>query len=134
MSDHDHAHDLLAMAYGDLRALRGMLKGNAEDADDSYFSDEIYGFHAQQSAEKILKARIASLGGYYAKTHDLMALLNLLADLGDDVSNLMDLVDLNLFAVQYRYESFDTDDEELDRETLLATLESLFAKMKAKIG
>ena len=30
MSDHDHAHDLLAMSFGDIRALRGMVKSVAE--------------------------------------------------------------------------------------------------------
>lgn len=121
------------MARGDIRALRGMLKIEDDDPDNDYFSDEIFGFHAQQSAEKILKARIASLGGRYSKTHDLMALLNSLSDLGEDVNDLTDLVDLNSFAVQFRYESFDTDDEELDRTELLQTLETLFDRMKREI-
>ena len=110
-----------------------MLKIEDADPDNDYFSDEIFGFHAQQSAEKILKARIASLGGHYSKTHDLMALLNSLSDLGVDIGDLTDLVDLNSFAVQYRYESFDTDDEELDRAELLQTLETLFDRMKQEL-
>ena len=134
MSDHDHAHDLLAMSFGDIRALRGMVKSVAENPEDDFFTDEVFGFHAQQATEKILKARIASLGGYYAKTHDIMALLNSLNDLGEDVSDLTDLVDLNLFAVQYRYESYGLDDEEIDRYALLATVEELFLKMKERIG
>lgn len=133
MSDLDHARDLLEMARGDISALRGMLKIDDGDPDNDYFSDEIFGFHAQQSAEKILKARIASLGGHYSKTHDLMALLNSLSDLGEDINDLTDLVDLNSFAVQFRYESFDTDDEELDRAELLQTLETLFDRMKGEI-
>ena len=134
MSDHDHAHDLLAMSFGDIRALRGMVKSVAENPEDDFFTDEVFGFQAQQATEKILKARIASLGGYYAKTHDIMALLNSLNDLGEDVSDLTDLVDLNLFAVQYRYESYGLDDEEIDRYALLATVEELFLKMKERIG
>ena len=63
-----------------------------------------------------------------------MALLNSLNDLGEDVSDLTDLVDLNLFAVQYRYESYGLDDEEIDRYALLATVEELFLKMKERIG
>jgi len=65
MSDLDHARSLLTMARADLNALKGMLR-----QDEDYFSDEIFGFHAQQAAEKILKARIASLEGSYSRTHD----------------------------------------------------------------
>lgn len=45
---------LLSAAYKDLRALRGML-------DAHVFVDEIFGFHAQQAAEKALKAWLAFL-------------------------------------------------------------------------
>lgn len=102
MSDLDHARDLLEMARGDINALRGMLKIEDDDPDNDYFSDEIFGFHAQQSAEKILKARIAGLGGHYSKTHDLMALLNSLDDLGEDISDLTELVDLIRRSVSLR--------------------------------
>lgn len=132
MSDLDHAHDLLAMARTDRRALKGMLE--ADDPTEDYFSDEIFGFHAQQAAEKILKARIASRGGVYGKTHDLKMLLDTLSDLEEDVSDLAELVDLNSYAVQYRYESFDTDEEKLDRASIFEDLESLFKRMKSLIG
>jgi HEPN domain-containing protein len=132
MNDVDHARDLLKMARADLNALRGMLK--MDDSAENYFSDEIFGFHAQQAVEKILKARIASLGGSYTKTHDLMALLDILEDLGQDVAGLGGLVDLNSFAVQYRYESFDIEDEKLDREDLHATVEVLYQQIENNIG
>jgi len=129
MSDLEHARDLLAMASRDLPALKGMLQIQLENPAQEFFSDEIFGFHAQQAAEKILKARIASHGGFYAKTHDLMALLNILIDLGEDVTGLEELVDLNTFAVQYRYEAFGLEDDKLDRPSLLATVEALFKRM-----
>jgi len=44
MSDLDHAQQMLAIARRDLKALGGML-----DAD--VFAYEIFGFHAQQTAE-----------------------------------------------------------------------------------
>ena len=55
MSDLDHAKSLLEMAMGDLNSLRGMVI-SASTANDGFFSDEIFGFHAQQAAEKCLKA------------------------------------------------------------------------------
>jgi HEPN domain-containing protein len=55
MSELKHARALLAMAEKDLKALQGM-------GDATTFADEIFGFHAQQSVEKTLKAWIAALG------------------------------------------------------------------------
>lgn len=133
MSDLEHARDLLAMARSDLNALRGMLQVDDRDAKE-FFSDEIFGFHAQQSVEKILKARVASLGGSYPKTHDLMLLLSTLSGLGQDVTDLMELVDLNSYAVQFRYEAFDLEDDELDRDALLKTVSGLFETMSGRIG
>ena len=41
--------------------------------------DEVFGFHVQQAAEKLLKGWIALLGEVYPLTHDVEELLNLLA-------------------------------------------------------
>jgi hypothetical protein len=60
MSDLDHARSLLEMAKGDLNALRGMTSP-ALALIPELFSDEVFGFHAQQAVEKCLKAWIASL-------------------------------------------------------------------------
>ena len=65
-------------------------------------------------AEKCLKAWIAAGGNSYPRTHDLMALIETLNDEGEDTSSLNSLVDLNPFAVQYRYESLDSDDDEFE--------------------
>ncbi|MEO6050486.1 MAG: HEPN domain-containing protein [Pyrinomonadaceae bacterium] len=97
------------MARGDLNALKGMVQSD-DSHDISLFSDEVFGFQAQQAAEKSLKAGIASKSATYPKTHDLMVLLFSLEDLGESVSELYGIVDLNPFAVQYRYESLDSDD------------------------
>lgn len=51
MSDLEHGRELLEMARSDLNALRGMV-----DPASPYFSDEVFGFHAQQAAEKSMKA------------------------------------------------------------------------------
>jgi HEPN domain-containing protein len=71
MSDLDHARQMLAIARRDLKALGGML-------DPNIFAYEIFGFHAQQTAEKALKSWIAALGGSYGFTHDLGLLLDTL--------------------------------------------------------
>jgi HEPN domain-containing protein len=100
MSDLEHARSLLRMAQSDLNALRGMMTRNA-GSEHMFFSDEVFGFHAQQAAEKCLKAWIAGLGRRYPRTHDLMSLLNELAGAGEETAALEGLVDLNPFAVEY---------------------------------
>jgi len=129
MSDLDHARELVEMARGDLNALKGMQLDESQGK--LYFSDEVFGFHAQQAAEKCLKAAIASLGGSYPQSHDLMSLLDKLHDLGQDVTNFSNIIDLNPFAVQYRYESLDSDGEELDRNALLNEIQILFDRIEA---
>ena len=58
MNERENAAALLAMAEKDLRALSGMK-------DPEVFAEEVFGFHAQQAAEKALKAWIAALGQEY---------------------------------------------------------------------
>lgn len=54
-SDRDHALQLLQMARKDHQAICRML-------DQEFFSEEVFGFHAQQSIEKALKAWITAKG------------------------------------------------------------------------
>jgi hypothetical protein len=133
MSDLDHARSLLEMAKGDLNALRGMTSP-ALALIPELFSDEVFGFHAQQAVEKCLKAWIASLGQRYTRTHDLMALIEDLENAGEDTSELLGFVDLNAFAVQYRYESLDSEEEALDRSELLHEIQSLFQQVDGRIN
>lgn len=133
MSDLEHSRALLRMAQRDLNALRGMMNP-AVASKEEFFSDEVFGFHAQQAAEKCLKAWIASLGKKYPRSHDLMALVGELMIAGEDTSDLDNLVDLNPFAVEYRYESLDSDDEELDRSAYLNEIQVLFDRELCIIG
>ena len=71
MSDPKQARVLLEAAERDVSALRGM-------GDAAVFADEIFGFHAQQAAEKLFKAWLALLGETYPMTHDLTELLEIL--------------------------------------------------------
>ena len=61
-------------------------------------------FHAQQCAEKYLKARLCEAGIEFAKVHDLVALLNqtLVAEPGWEQFR-EDLAYLSDFAVAFRY-------------------------------
>lgn len=118
MNDREHAKDILEAARRDMRALHGM-----HDAET--FTDEIFGFHAQQAVEKALKAWLAFLGQRFPKTHDLKSLFDLLASNGVAVAAFEPFVDLNAFAVQYRYETLYSDEEALDRPELLKRIEAL---------
>ena len=133
MSDLEHAKSLLEMARDDLNALRGMLS-LALSSSESLFTDGVFGFHAQQAAEKCLKAWIASLGSRYPHTHDLMALIETLDRAGEDTSGLDSLVDLSPFAVQYRYESLDIDEDEIDRSAILTEIRTLFDRVESLIS
>jgi HEPN domain-containing protein len=133
MNDLEHARELLVQAKADLDAMRGMIVNANDEHGMSYFTDSVFGFHAQQAAEKILKAWIASLGKSYNKKHDLMLFVNQLEDSGENVTELSELVDLNLFAVDYRYEAIAEEDEKLNREYWLGKIEKLYDQVLQKI-
>lgn len=122
MRDPNLARQLLSSAEKDLKAIRNM-----ENPD--VFADEVFGFHAQQAVEKSLKAWIAFLGGEYPFVHDLDALLSVLGRLGVDVEPLHGFVELNAFALQFRYEAFESSDEPLDRRFVTEQVTSLFGKI-----
>ena len=73
MSGVEHAREMLIIAQRDFKALQGML-------DAETFADEIFGFHAQQAVEKVLKAWLTLVGVEYPRTHDLEELLELLEE------------------------------------------------------
>ena len=115
MSEGELPSTLLALARRDLRAAE-MLRDQPE------VGDGIVGFHAQQAAEKALKAWLTLLGIEFPRTHDLSLLIHKLDGGGIDVASLWELLNLNPFAVQFRYEIL--DDEPLDQG---ATLEQVTA-------
>lgn len=92
MASFEEACLLLAAANRDFRALRGMT-------DSSVFADEIFGFHAQQAAEKALKAWLAVLDVEYPRTHDastnrLYPALHRQGGLGDQIDECRSPVDV----------------------------------------
>jgi HEPN domain-containing protein len=121
-SDKDHARQLLEMAGQDLKALQGMRDG-------SQFSDEVFGFHAQQAVEKSLKAWMAVRHLTYPRSHDLGILIRILEEAGEDFTTFPNLEDYTSFAVQYRYEAYD-ETEKLNREDAINKASALLAQVK----
>ena len=127
MSDLEHARELADAAERDISALRGM--GNA-----TVFADEIFGFHAQQAAEKLLKAWLASRGETYLLSHDLAALLDVLSTGGTDVARFGGLVDYTRYAVRLRYTAADPGTEPLDRLQAIELVEALLAAVQFRLA
>ena len=125
MSDTNQAKNLLKIAQRDVRALSGMLNADT-------FADEIFGFHVQQAVEKLLKAWLAALGEVYPLTHNLILLLQILEDLGCDVTEFYELSDFSPFAVILRYEEVSEEDS-IERSHAIEQVGSLFLQVEAVI-
>lgn len=70
-------------------------------------------FHAQQCAEKYLKARLFDADISFRKTHDLLNLLEDILTIETSWTNLEEsLSELTIFAVAYRYPGFSATKEQ----------------------
>ncbi len=118
MSDPKCARMLVNAAERDIEALRIMRGSDAIPA-------EIFGFHVQQGAEKLLKAWIALLGDSYPLTHSIETLLALLADRGAATEAFNDLTAYTPYAVEFRYAGVGPNAEPIDRSRALALVEAL---------
>lgn len=120
------AHVMLARAEDDLLAARNML-------DSECFTDRVFGFHAQQAVEKLLKAWLWARDCEPPLTHNLSTLVKLLIDSGlESAQPFRRLCDLTDYAVIYRY-SQDTVVEELDRLAVVADVEALSMHVRKSI-
>ncbi len=126
MSDLKCARMLLEASERDVQALKGM-------ADANIFADEIFGFHVQQAAEKLLKAWLALLGETYPLTHDLELLFDLLQKRGIAASQFQTLTEYTPYAVQFRYEAAGVDATPVDREDGLCLVETLLAQVQLRL-
>ena len=126
MSDPKQARVLLEAAERDISALRGM-------GDVAVFADEIFGFHAQQAAEKLFKAWLALLGETYPLTHDLSELLELLETRESDADRFDGLIDYTPYAVQFRYGADDAEAGSLDRDEVLGQAEALLEEVRRRL-
>ena len=117
MKDIKQAQLMLILSRRDLKAVQNMT-------DTERFDDAIFGFHAQQTVEKALKAWLSFRGLFYHKTHDLRVLFLLIEETDKgQTKQFFDLVDLMDFAVEYRYDIF--DDEPIERDKILAEVMAL---------
>ncbi len=74
--------------------------------------EEIVGFHAQQAAEKLLKAFLMARNISYRRTHDLRELIDLIRDHGIKFPELlMEIRTLSPFAVEFRYDYIPIEEE-----------------------
>ncbi len=118
---------MIRMARKDLRALEGMDKAQI-------WADEIFGFHAQQAAEKALKAWILALDDDAPRTHALNVLLLRLENLGQHITPFWDLVELQGFAVQFRYEEMPEDADPIPRPAMRGSVEALVNHVSSVLG
>lgn len=78
-------------------------------------------FHAQQAAEKVLKALLVYHGERPPHTHDLVALLTRCVDAGADLGDLEeDCRNLTFFAVSARYPDDLYEPDEADGRSMTA--------------
>ncbi len=89
--------------------------------------DEIIGFHAQQSIEKLFKAVLAARGIRFRKTHDLLELIDLLVDNGVAFPDELEQARfLTPFATDFRYEEFFQGSiDSFDRHSALRCIENV---------
>ena len=126
MKDPEQVVVLLEAAERNLSALRAM--GNNPD-----FADEIFGFHAQQAAEKSFKAWLALLGEDYPTTHDLIRLLKMLILRDADATRFKALGDYSPYAVQFRYIT-DPSARPLDRDAAVKHPEALMEHVRGMLA
>jgi HEPN domain-containing protein len=95
-------------------------------------ADAILGFHAQQAAEKLIKAVLAARGVTFVKSHALSYLIGLVEENDIEAPDELSEADvLSPWAVEFRYEG--EEPPALDRSAALALVEQLRAWTEAEI-
>jgi HEPN domain-containing protein len=91
-------------------------------------------FHAQQAAEKLLKAFLISRGRDLMRTHDLIALLTECVELYPSLANLEDdCRNLTYFAVSARYPGDVYEPGEQDGREMIAAMQRVRTQILALI-
>jgi HEPN domain-containing protein len=113
----DLARVLLARAIDDETLVRKVSA-------DTDVADAIIGFHAQQAAEKLIKAVLAARGVAFIKSHALSYLVGLVEEHHIDAPPELSEADvLSPWAVEFRYEG--EEPPAFDRPAALALVEKL---------
>ena len=93
----DFVREWLSKAETDMAATRALLEASLDDYAPA-------AFHAQQAAEKMLKAWMVRHQIEIPRTHDLGKLVHIIAEHDRELAHvLQDLDDLTAYAVEYRY-------------------------------
>jgi len=118
MRQHEQALLLVKKAAEDMALLAEVLSSEK-------ISNEIFGFHAQQAAEKFLKALLSEFSVRFTRTHNLRLLMDLLADACHPLpSTLADLDLLTPYGTLFRYEDIPAE-VGLDRKTVFEMIAAL---------
>jgi HEPN domain-containing protein len=123
----------------DLEEALLLLRKAQEDADvvmklvsDTDIADSVVGFHAQQAAEKALKAVLAASGDDFPWTHDLRHLMDRLETIETPLpASLREVRVLIPWAVEFRYG--ETVEDLLERERALALAEEIIVWARDQI-
>jgi HEPN domain-containing protein len=123
----------------DLEEALLLLRKAREDADavrklvaDVDIADSVVGFHAQQAAEKALKAVLAARGEDFPWTHDLRHLMDRLEAIGTPLpESLREVRVLIPWAVEFRYG--ETIEDLLERERALVMAEEIIVWARGQI-
>lgn len=108
----DFVQGWLKKAAGDLQAAERLLQFNEDD----YFSSA---FHAQQAAEKFLKAFLVRHQIPFPKTHDIQDLLRLAGRADPALEReLSSAAMVTPFGVEFRYPGDETADRETAQQAL----------------
>jgi HEPN domain-containing protein len=122
----DETEEWVEKAEGDLRTAQreiAITEGPNYDA---------VCFHAQQCAEKYLKARMIEVGLAVSRIHDLEALLNLLLPVEPQWNVLLQpAITLSVMAVEVRYPGMSADAE--DAENGLRSAETIRDAVRAAL-
>jgi len=95
--------------------------------EDLEVSDEVWGFHAQQAAEKLFKAVLSFHSVRFRKTHDLTELMDFLIDYGIQIpDDIAEIRELTPFAVEYRYDDlFSESGDDLNRKQIRELIQKM---------
>jgi len=118
---------LLGKAEQDEAAVRELLR-NANVA------GEIVAFHAQQAAEKSLRAVLAVHGVRFGRTHNIATLIDLAREAGESVPEWVEeATALTPFGVAFRYEDLSAEVEPLDREATYELVRRLLSWAEGRV-
>ena len=119
--DKELASQWLEKARHDLFTARRVLDAEGAPTDTPCF-------HAQQTAEKTLKAILTAAGVRYERAHDLMPLLEKSASLVPELGQFREMcAQLSEYAVQVRYPSETADPDQTEADNAVRAAAEIFA-------